>query len=119
MLNTLAKGELTIGSLMMMIMMMMMMMTTPPLLIPGGDGGHDCPVCLVQEVAGVEGVLLVAGRGLHLGLDGGRVQPGDSQQAEQPHGGGGGEVHGGGGQASVSGKWVREEFYRRTLSRMR
>ena len=95
------------------------MMTTPPLLIPGGDGGHDCPVRLVQEVAGVEGVLLVAGRGLQLGLDGGRVQPGDSQQAEQPHGGGGGEVHGGGGQASVSGKWVREEFYRRTLSRMR
>ena len=110
MLNTLAKGELTIGSLMIMMMMivMMMMMTTPPLLIPGGDGGHDCPVRLVHEVAGVEGVLLVAGRGLHLGLDGGGVQPGDSHQAEQLHGGGGGGgEHGGGGQASVSGKWVR------------
>ena len=108
MLNTLAKGELTIGSLMimMMIVMMMMMMTTPPLLIPGGDGGHDCPVRLVHEVAGVEGVLLVAGRRLHLGLDGGGVQPGDSHQAQQLHGGGGGGEPGGGGQASVSGKWV-------------
>ena len=108
MLNTLAKGELTIGSLMIMMMIVMMMMTTPPLLIPGGDGGHDCPVRLVHEVAGVEGVLLVAGRRLHLGLDGGGVQPGDSHQAQQLHGGGGGGgEHGGGGQASVSGKWVR------------
>ena len=107
MLNTLAKGELTIGSLMMMMMIVMMMMT-PPLLIPGGDGGHDCPVRLVHEVAGVEGVLLVAGRRLHLGLDGGGVQPGDSHQAQQLHGGGGGGgEHGGVGQASVSGKWVR------------
>ena len=85
-----------------------MIMMTPPLLIPGGDGGHDCPVRLVHEVAGVEGVLLVAGRRLHLGLDGGGVQPGDSHQAQQLHGGGGGGgEHGGGGQASVSGKWVR------------
>ena len=108
MLNTLAKGELTIGSLMIVMMIVMMVMTTPPLLIPGGDGGHDCPVRLVHEVAGVEGVLLVAGRRIHLGLDGGGVQPGHSHQAEQLHGGGGGGgEHGGGGQASVSGKWVR------------
>ena len=95
--------------MMMMMMIVMMIVTTPPLLIPGGYGGHDCPVRLVHEVAGVEGVLLVAGRRLHLGLDGGGVQPGDSHQAQQLHGGGGGGEHGGsgGGQASVSGKWVR------------